>query len=432
MIHVVVPVTVLPHPDHTVRALNVVSYELLRNLAKERDMDISVLLVKTNDNSPSVEPNNSKAMRTLERAGIACLPPMSVAELKPPSAGKRDLLHQLFGSQNCLIPATRYTEVARKRIGEVAPDVLLTIWSEVLTAMFLNCELPKVAYYGNPDPVNRRARDVLTKRFTPLPPLKSFVLNLVMRQFESRHLALMSRWDTILDVASNGAEYYRAHGHPNSKYLRNTWIDRLGWEKIAQRPVWRPDHIVRIICNVGRPAGTANTFGLLWLVEELLPELRNVFADRQFELHVLGAGEPDSRIANFLNQSEIVIRGFVDDIDAELMANPLFLCVNNATEYNVGHTRYLHAWTLGCCVIAHANVSLAMPELVHGKNALLGADAHAIALQLKRATDDPSLVRKLGDAGFSTFVQLFAPDRVAADLAMILRATVTSATENAG
>ena len=117
-----------------------------------------------------------------------------------------------------------------------------------------------------------------------------------------------------------------------------------------------------------------------------------------------------------LTAPEIRIRGFVDDIDTELKDADVFLCVNNATDYNVGHTRYLHAWSLGCSVVAAEAVREAMPELVHRENAILGRDAKGIAAAVVEAAQSPELRRDLGQNGYETFKRYFVAPVVAREI----------------
>jgi hypothetical protein len=114
-----------------------------------------------------------------------------------------------------------------------------------------------------------------------------------------------------------------------------------------------------------------------------------------------------------LAHPNIKLRGFVDDIDREMADAGIFVCVNNATRYNVGHTRYLHAWSLGCCVIAHTAVREAMPELQHRENALLGRDGREIAEMIALSAAEPKLRYTLGSNGYETFRANFMAKQVA-------------------
>jgi glycosyltransferase involved in cell wall biosynthesis len=144
--------------------------------------------------------------------------------------------------------------------------------------------------------------------------------------------------------------------------------------------------------------------------------MRRVFSGRPFELHVLGAGKLNPRLVPLLAEDEIVMRGFVDDIDQEIVNADAFLCVNNATDYKVGHTRYLHAYSLGACVVAHRDASLSMPEIIDGDNALLGGDAREIAEHLLSTVLDAALRDRIGAAGRDTFVNDFTAERVVPQL----------------
>ncbi|MBI4994118.1 glycosyltransferase family 4 protein [Candidatus Peregrinibacteria bacterium] len=135
--------------------------------------------------------------------------------------------------------------------------------------------------------------------------------------------------------------------------------------------------------------------------------------NQPYEVHLFGAGSLHPAVAPKLNVPEVRMRGFVDDIDAELLKSRVFLCVNNGSVYKVGHTRYLHAWSLGCCVVAHKDAALSMPEIVHDKNALLGQNPAEIANLIKTAIEDPGLRARIGEGGYNTFKEYFVASSVA-------------------
>jgi Glycosyl transferases group 1 len=122
------------------------------------------------------------------------------------------------------------------------------------------------------------------------------------------------------------------------------------------------------------------------------------------------------------------MRGFVDDIDGEMMTAPVFLCLNNASRFKVGHTRYLHAWSLGCCVIAHRDAALSMPEMVSGENCLLGGSPAEIADMVAQARD-VRLRRRLGEAGYATFVEKFTARPVVEQILGRIAASAATAKE---
>jgi glycosyltransferase involved in cell wall biosynthesis len=288
-------------------------------------------------------------------------------------------------------------------------------WSEWLTAACSNVPIVKFAYYGNPDHKTGRMR-YLHDRKLKGGSVTDIRLQVALSRLEKVHNRIMRRYELLGDVAANDADYYAAGGHPNAFYVRNVWIDRFGdgWQR-QRRALESPDPLV-IVGNVGKLGGTANRYGLEYLGKEILPALRRRLAPGTFRVEILGAGELEPAIYSRLDGPDVAFRGFVPDIDEAMLSAPIFLCANNATPFKVGHTRYLHAWTLGACVVAHSDASLSMPEIRHGKNALLGRNAEEIADLIVRAGRDKSMRERIGMAGWETYRTQFRAESVASNI----------------
>ena len=112
----------------------------------------------------------------------------------------------------------------------------------------------------------------------------------------------------------------------------------------------------------------------------------------------------------------VALRGFVPDIDDEVAGNHIFLLLNNAGPYTGGYTRVIYAFSSGSCLIAHTRLADSMPELVHGRNCLLGATPEEIADHIAAAARDPGLRARLGEAGRATYEEDYRPSRVARGL----------------
>jgi len=164
---------------------------------------------------------------------------------------------------------------------------------------------------------------------------------------------------------------------------------------------------------LGRLSGTANTHGIHYLTTRVAPLLPRPLGDRPYERNLYGGTNLASFVEQTLTDPRIRLRGFVPDIDRELLSSHLFLCLNNATAYKVGHTRYLHAWSLGCCVVAHRDANLSMPEIRHEENALLGGSPEEIADLIAIAAKDSELRRRIGEGGYETFQSQFRTEKVA-------------------
>jgi glycosyltransferase involved in cell wall biosynthesis len=144
-----------------------------------------------------------------------------------------------------------------------------------------------------------------------------------------------------------------------------------------------------------------------------LPRLAARFKDRQFEIHLLGKGTPSAASAAALNDRRVKSRGWVEDINEEFRSSSAFLVLTNVNaDFLVGNTRILLAWALGTCVIMHENSGLAMPEIEHGVNALLGKTPDELAELIVSAVDDEVLRRRIGQGGQHTFETYYRSDVV--------------------
>jgi glycosyltransferase involved in cell wall biosynthesis len=177
-----------------------------------------------------------------------------------------------------------------------------------------------------------------------------------------------------------------------------------------------------IVGSVGRLEATGNRLGIEYLGRELLPALRRRMRPGSFRIEIFGAATLHPRIAQHLNGPDVVVRGFVPDLDAAILSAPVFLCTNNATPFKAGHTRYLLAWSLGACVVAHRDAALSMPEIIDGQTALLGDDADGLADAIARAAANRALCRKIGEGGWEVYRTLFRAESVAPEIVGRLRA----------
>jgi hypothetical protein len=404
-----------PCSTHGVRGANVCIYEIVARLAREPAVKTGFLKLNlSNNETPNAVENSS--IRELTALGVEFLDP---AILKP--SGRRSRLSRwLLPREADFYPTVEQRTTAEQAAMEFRPDAIFVQWSEIAAALFANFPAKKFAYYGNPDAKSAWARANFERNHGR--SLGAYALDYIqVQRMERFHLANMGKYDYIGNVSANDADYYRSQGHSNAFYLRNLWIDRVGTRWRAIREGERTEPLV-IVGNLGKLAATANTHGLEILGRDILPQLRRALAAHPFEVHVFGAGAPHPAIAPVLAAPEVRMRGFVDDIDTELMTAPVFLCVNNASGFKVGHTRYLHAWSLGGCVVGHSDAALSMPEMVSGENCLLGRTAAEIADMVAAVSCDVALRRRLGEAGYATFVEKFTAGPIVDQILARIRA----------
>lgn len=398
-----------------VRGANTLIHQLLVGLAHAPDTTIGYLHVLLDDESASEMGPAAK----LAADGIDVLEPLQLRRLERLSAWRR-LAALVAPRTEDFYRIGPIGEPAFAAVAQWRPDALVVPLSEVLTVLFADCPVPvKYAYYGNPDPKNYAAQLQLEQKAGirgVRQRLRRELRQWKLPRLEKVHLDVMRKYDLIGEVSFNDMLYYRAHG-VNAQYVRHIWADCLGDRACAAKQDVEIEEN-RIIGNIGSLGATANTFGLELLANEVVPHLKRKLGAEPFRIHLLGAGKPAPHVARALEaHREIVLRGFVDDIDAEMQQAKVFLVTNNGTRYQVGHTRYLHAWSLGCCVVAYADAALSIPEIIHGDNALLGADSEEVAELVQAALCDAALRQHIGENGYRTFKTLFTGEAVGREIA---------------
>ena len=405
-----------PHSHHSVRAANVVTFELLRALAAQKGVSCGFLHVDSGGTSAGGG-NESGGRRELRAAGVEVLDPVRLSAIRPKSGAWRRMV---LAKIDEFYPQVRESEKVWRAINAFAPDVVFVPWSEWLTALCAELPVPIFAYYGNPDAKSARARYKFPPIRDSMTLLSRAFHRIDTRALERAHLRQMMKVPMVGNVAANDAEYYRRKGHPNAFYIRNVWIDRFphgSWR--ALRDATERDGI--IIGNVGRVEGTGNTLALDLLGRRLLPILRRRLAGSDYRVRILGAGNMRCDTATFFHGGEVDLAGFVPDIDVAMLEAAVFLVLNNATHFKVGQTRFLHAWSLGGCVVAHKDAALSMPEIRHNENALLGESMAEIADLIALAMNDRVLRRRLGEAGYETFRSRFTANEVALSITERIR-----------
>jgi hypothetical protein len=416
---------VWPHVTASSEAANVVAYSILYELAASGSFAVSFAYVNTSVTSvpeparPEIEALKALGVQFLEPTCVPVRPPLTRRPLAFVKAITTDpaLFFTRFGAGDEL----------KRTIGDRAFDAALTIWTEVGTYAASELGIPCFAYYGNPDHKVFEAQDEILRISGAHAKGVSGVLGrmrsvLLRHIIERAHLAVLRRFRFIADVAANDAAYYKSEG-VNAFYLQNTWphVQALDWE--ARRDALEQENPNKIIGSVGNLSATGNTLGLFALHSEVLPALRRKVR-APIEIHICGGGKPRPVLEPLLADPWIRMRGFVKDLDTEILSAPVFLITNNHHRFKVGHTRFLHAWSLGACVVAFSDSRKAMPEIEHGRNALLGRTTDEIADCVVSALADKTLRRRLGRGGMHTLRSSFDPVAVCSRLTRHIEAAL--------
>ncbi len=408
-------------------AIDVVSYEVVRLMAVAGHDVYVQILIREGWSEASAEREQYAMDQFSAQPGVHLLPMIYLGELIRPLSRVSNLIGQLTAVVRSLpglrrivnpylFPAVAVKPVVAGQVNAIHPDVIASIWSwEALAASYDILDVPKFVYYGNPNhkPPEAQFRypelfDIVTNGLVGR--LKFGILKLLNRAREIQHLRMMVACEATANNALIDARYYTAMGHPRSIYLQNIWPDAPGGPVFGGRP--SGDGLVHICGSVGNLGATGNTFGLHYLGAELMPRLRTRLGDEPVAMDIFGGGKPRSLVTAVLRDSSIRLRGWVGDLNEEIVQSAAFLVLTNAYGFNVGNTRILLAWSLGACVIAHTSSALSMPEMVHGENVLLGETADEIADLVVQAIRNSDMRAQVGRGGYDTFCRYYRSETV--------------------
>jgi glycosyltransferase involved in cell wall biosynthesis len=400
--------SVFPQAGHTVRAPTVVVRESLDALV-ELGHDVVLQPLLEHERDGTLTEAEERAIDWAAGRGIEVLPTLQASG--EAWWGPRDIVRRALSSNPQLFfPAYALRDEMTRRVSDSSADVVFELWSGHALAACADVDVPMFAYYGNPDHRALGARlkhpelfDVATA--TLRNRIRVQLMKLATQQRKRANIALMrsARWSA--NVCATDAKFFADHGHPNAFYIQNMWA-----KSELEAPTPAAEN--KIVGSMGALSGTGNTFGLAFLANEVLPALDRCLGE-EYSVHIFGAGEPTKAVAAALEHPRVQRRGYVDDIDGELRSAKLFLIMNNNNlDFIAGHTRVLHVWSLGCCLIAHRNMALAMPEIVHGENALLGETGDEVAELVQRALADEDLRQRIAAGGRATFEREFLPSTV--------------------
>lgn len=420
-----------PHHRANREAANVVSHHIVRTLAQRGTFELAFLCL--NQRPVLLPPAGVPDIDALKALGVCFLPEITVAP--PPRLRHRlgaGIMALLRGEWGWFVPGYVSASALEPVLRDWRPDAVLTIWSEFASAVAASLPLPKFAYYGDLDSNLILAHLNILRmqggRMNCGAQLRYAVQRMLMPWLARQcHISVMRDYSHVWNVAANDA-LAQAKWGIRASYINNIWpyAERPDWS--AERDRTEQTRPVKIVASVGNLDGTANTLGLITLAEEILPALKQRLGEGNFELHVYGGRAPRPFVVPYLEDPHIKRRGFVDDLDAEIISAPIFLVANNRTDFRVGHTRVLHAWALGSCVVGFAGFREAMPEMEHSVNVLMAASAAELADHVAMAAGDRGLRRKLGMAGLKTLQEKFSPSRAVSRMERDMLETVKAKT----
>lgn len=414
------------HGTPGVTAAHIVTHALLSEFqARGHQVSLQCIFHQSRSSGQLSEPEKAE-FEYLKSKGVTVTDPIFLSDHFARRPEKFRSLRMLFSLEKAIThfyPGYALRSVMAERVAQTGCDVVVPVWAPQGVAAMHGLDVPCVAYHGDIDYEPGMCRLLLDKDLfgSGTGFLRGIDNRLRLASYKRAHLALMKQLAGIANVTANNALFYERLGHPLSVYVHNTWINTP-----ALPPATRsPNQPIKIIGHTGSLDRTGGTYGLQFLLKDVVPALDMLLQGKSYEVHIIGGGKMMPSLQSAASHPNVKLRGFVEDIDSELQSADVVCVLNNAGRYKAAYTRHLVAWQSKLCLIAHRDSTQAMPEIEHEKNALLGSTGKEVAEQIVRAATDSALSQKVREGGYQTFTQCFTPAIVAGNIEEVLKKAVS-------
>ena len=305
-------------------------------------------------------------------------------------------------------------DAVTEAVSDLGPDVVFVYHFEALAAS-RGLDRPRFAALGDPPHLSAlyRFRDEL--------PRPRALRRIVRLQAQARHQPrLLVRY--LNECAARGAfaahhaAWLRRKGVADCEYLRTPVPDPVGDRWRSERDRLRPEK-PRVLL-LGHLQGIVTLDGLRVFAREILPRLEAALGADGFEARIVGGYEPPSRLARALDRPAVRFLGHVEEAGEEFGSASVML-VPNSIPLGV-RVRILTGFSYGACVVSHRANMRGIPELEHGRNALLGGSGAELARAALDAIADDGLRAQLEEGGRRTYEESFAPPVAAGNIASTL------------
>ncbi len=189
-------------------------------------------------------------------------------------------------------------------------------------------------------------------------------------------------------------------------YCPNTWPDYYGDDVLKKRKKINFNKSINILGNIGNTESTGNKIGLRYLKQKILPNLKNY---KKIKINICGRGSIDK---DFKNHRLVKHKGFVKNINLELLKNQIFLLCNNTGYHYGGYTRVIFMMSSAGVLIADKQLKKSMPELSHMKNCLLSNNENEMLKNIDLAIHDNNLRDFIGKNARLTYEKYWTPAKV--------------------
>jgi hypothetical protein len=310
------------------------------------------------------------------------------------------------GDLEALFPTVRLGDELAELIAEHRPDATFVYHWDSLAAMHGVGDAPKLGVVDDlwHHPNLRRWQ---ATRPSPSRAYAAWTLATLrgIRPVRRAMAELLADCTATGSFQAQAAEKLRRWGRSPSCTYYPAPVDDGGGPDWSSRRRENPA-VFRVLLGPSSLNTTSTSAGLRFFATDVLPRLEGRLS-RPLQVRIVGDGTPPRELARMLPREDIALVGRVEPPDDEFLRCDVQLV---PTPFVLGkRVRIIVGWSYGCCVLAHANETVNLPELRDGSNGLIGRSGAEIADALVRIESNPALAREMQEGGRRTYEQVFAP-----------------------
>lgn len=310
-------------------------------------------------------------------------------------------------------PWAKLKPEVQKKLNQIKPDAIFAYHFDVLSAIYDLDTAPIMAGVGDlwhlPGYFRWKIKESSIKKYLVDGPYQ--LAHTIV--FKKLMLQMLARCRKRGAFAAHYAEWFREQkGFEDMLYLRTPAHDPVGdrWRELKDEYINKRESKKPKILMIG-DFGTAGTWGLKLLLDDVLPKLENHFGKDGFEIHLVGGGKIDDEFNVLYNLSYIKVRGRIVPPDAEFLSSDILFV---PTPITLGiRVRIITGFSYGSCVVTHKANTAGIPEIKHNENALVSENGIGLAKEIIRALENKKLRETIEQNARKTFEDYFSESAAA-------------------
>ena len=386
------------HPSQS--APHIQSFHTIKELSKKYDISLQILFDNSRK-SKNLEDWEKKLIEKLKR-NIKVLNPIFLSKIvifdKLPSYLKKKIEENVvYNNYKLFFYKKQYFKNLKDEY-----HLFFSYLCPESTSLLYGCKKKKISFEGD---LHYQSYDA---------SIKSLSANSIKKAFIKYYSILTNRiWRYLYCKFLNDYERVfcanlNAISSLNGKLKNNYFIGTL-WPESKTIKKHKKKSKINILLSMGPKSKSATGNAINYITTRLIPIIIKRISYKNINFSVISSSRISDREKKSFSKINTNIKGWVKDINNELLECDIFVFLNNAGPIKAIFSRQIYAWSLGLCVLAHANSLKTMTQMKNDYNIMLGEDEVKIVDQMKKLIDSYELRKKIGQNGFKTYKNNFSP-----------------------